>query len=297
MIGNLLDAVAQDHIWSKAGVGTLAIQGTASTEVGAFNITNGTVAVNAMNALNATLSGGVQIGGGSFGWLNYLGASGWNRQARGNIGQGHYQLGHDGRIRRLILANQQQNAANTAPSALTLTSSIAATGAVSKNFYLGGYNNTVNAAVVNQIQGVLEDNSTANVTSLLKGGSGTWLYAPAPASYVTAAPTDATTGSNASGGAASTNSFVVSSATGLVVGESVSGTDVPANSIITAINGTTIFLNTNVATAIASLDCVDLRHGWRGGRPRVRISRAPYRSRAARSRSNPRLPPALVPRR
>ena len=47
------------------------------------------------------------------------------------------------------------------------------------------------AAVVNQIQGVIEDNSTANITSLLKGGSGTWLYSPAPASYVTtAAPTE-----------------------------------------------------------------------------------------------------------
>src|SRR5262249_21879028 len=153
-----------------------------------------------MNALNTTFSGGVQIGGGSFGWLNYLGAAGsgtGETSAKAIINATTTPA-----FFASILANQQQNAASPSASGRILTSSIATFGAVAKNFYLGGYNNTANAAVVNQIQGVIEDATATNATSLLKGGSGTWLYAPAPSSYVTTAPTGRTV---SSGGAANTN--------------------------------------------------------------------------------------------
>ena len=247
--GNTLDTVANDHIWSKAGAGTLAIQGTNSTEVGVFNITNGAVNVNSMNAFNAALSGGVQIGSGSFGHLNYLGsaASGAGETVNKAIIDSVTTAG----FYAAVYGDQQQNALNTSASALVIAKDIAATGAVSKNFYLGGYNNTTNPlAVVNTIQGVIEDNSTTAITSLVKGGSGTWLYARRlTANYVTTAPAGITV---SSGGAANTNSFVVSNPAPLVVGESVTGTNVPAGSVITAINGTTVFINTNIATALTA---------------------------------------------
>ena len=55
-------------------------------------------------------------------------------------------------------------------------------------------------------------------------------------------------------GLANTNVIPVNSVTGLVVGESVTGTNVPAGSVITAINATTntISINNNIATAVAS---------------------------------------------
>ena len=54
------------------------------------------------------------------------------------------------------------------------------------------------------------------------------------------------------GGAAITNNFTVSSPTRLVVGESVTGTNMPASSFITAISGNTVYINNNIATAVAA---------------------------------------------
>ena len=129
--GNLLNSGAFDAIWNKTGVGTLAITGTASTGVGTFNITNGTVAVNAMGALNAALSGGAQLGlTTNNGVLNYFGGSGTGTgetSAKAIILSGTTGGG-------AIFANQQQSAANTAPTALVLSSSVAATGVAPRRF-------------------------------------------------------------------------------------------------------------------------------------------------------------------
>ncbi len=318
--GNLLSTVVQDHTWQKTNAGTLALQGTASTEMGAFNLNNGTVVVNGMGAFNAANGGGVQIGTTTTnGILNYLGAAGTG------IGESSAKAitlaGTTGGA--VIFANQQQLATNTGATALTLTSSIAANGVGAKVITLGGYNNTSNVSVINTISGLIQDNTAANTTGLTKSGSGTWLYAPAASTYANAtlaapnadlvsaaAASGATTltfnstagltvGQVVSGtgiaantyvtavtattvtlsaatsaavpigseigfggvtasttttaaGAASTNTLALTSAANLIVGETVSGTNVPAGSIITAINGNTITINNNIATAVAS---------------------------------------------
>ena len=251
--GNLLNTAAGiDTIWIKAGAGSLAITGTGATtneSTGAFNITNGTVIVNAMGAFNGTAGGGVQLGAVTNGIINYVGSS------TGGLGETSAKAIINSLStasqNAVIFANQQQNPANTSASALILTSSIAASGAVSKSLYLSGYNNTNTATVVNQIEGVIQDNSTSAITSLVKAGSGTWQYAPAPSSYATAVPTSY---SVASGGAANTNFFVTGAGTNTpVVGESVTGTNIPAGSIITSISGSstawTIYINNNLIAA------------------------------------------------
>ncbi|WP_395730694.1 autotransporter-associated beta strand repeat-containing protein [Prosthecobacter sp.] len=258
LTGNLLSSVGNvDQIWTKAGFGALAIQGTASTNVGVFNITNGSVYVNALSALNVntttgTGSGGLQIGSTTTnGILNYLGS------AAGGVGETSSKAvllsGTTGGA--VLFANQQQAAANTGATALVLTSNIAAPGAGAKTLYLEGYNNTVNTpAVINQITGVILDNGTlaANRTSLLKGGSGTWLYAPAASAYAAAAV--------AAGATVSTNSTTTSggkvlnfaSTTGLAVGQQVFGTGIAAGSYISALTSTTVTLNVGTSAGISS---------------------------------------------
>ncbi|OYW76067.1 MAG: hypothetical protein B7Z37_10495, partial [Verrucomicrobia bacterium 12-59-8] len=256
--GNLLSTAGTvDHIWTKAGYGTLAIQGTASTNTGVFNITNGSVNVNALSALNvntttSTGSGGIQIGSTTTnGILNYLGS------AAGGAGETSNKAvmlsGTTGSA--VIFANQQQAAANTSATALALTSSIAAPGAGAKTLYLEGYNNTGTAAVINQITGVIQDNGTLaiNKTSLIKGGSGTWLYAPTASTYaaasVAAGATVATNGTTASGGTV----LNFASTGGLAVGQLVTGTGIAAGSYISSMNATTVTLSAATTAAVASL--------------------------------------------
>ena len=251
LTGNLLDASAGligDHVWTKAGAGTLAIQGTLSTEVGAFNITNGTVAINAMGALNSnTAGGGVLIGSTTnSGFLNYLGASG---TGAGEVSIKAIILGGT-TGNGVVFANQQQSSANTAPSALTLSSSIAATGVGAKTLYLEGYNGSTNTAIVNQISGVIQDNTAVNTTGLLKGGNGTWLYAPTAASYASAAqgaPNAELTSAVNSGAVLTFNSTA-----GLAVGQVVTGTNIAANTFISSLSGTQVTLSAAPSGAVAS---------------------------------------------
>ena len=53
-------------------------------------------------------------------------------------------------------------------------------------------------------------------------------------------------------GAASQPTLVVSSATGLAIGQQVIGTNVPANSFIVALNGTTVTLNQNIGGTVSA---------------------------------------------
>jgi autotransporter-associated beta strand protein len=258
LTGNLLStAGATDHIWTKAGYGALAIQGMASTNIGVFNITNGSVIVNALSALNvnttsSTGSGGIQIGSTTVnGILNYAGS------AAAGVGESSSKAvilsGTTGSA--ALFANQQQNAANTSATGLVLTSSIAATGVGAKTLYLEGYNNTGTTAVVNQITGLIQDNLAAvstNKTSLLKGGNSTWLYAPTASTYaaatVAAGATLSTSGTTSSGGTV----LNFASTTGLAVGQQVSGTNIAAGSYISSLTGTTVTLSTATSGAIAS---------------------------------------------
>ena len=235
MNGNLLETGTLAHVYAKAGQGTLTLQGTTGNFLGSFNLSGGTLAINAFSSINAGLGGALQLNAGA---LNYLGnavtgageAVTKSINLTGTTGAG------------IILANQSL----ASPGPLSLLNSIAATGASSKSLFLGG---SSTSSVVNQVLGVIQDNSAANITSLVKVGTNTWQYSPSPSTYVTTAATGVTV---ASGGAAQTNNFVVSSTTGLVVGETVSGTNVPAGSIITAISGTTVFINNAIATALTA---------------------------------------------
>ncbi|OYW30456.1 MAG: hypothetical protein B7Z47_03580, partial [Chthoniobacter sp. 12-60-6] len=255
--GNLLStAGGVDHIWNKAGYGTLAIQGTASTNIGAFNISNGSLNVNALSALNvnttaSTGSGGIQIGTTTTnGILNYLGsaASGAGETSNKAI------ILAGTTANAVIFANQQQTATNTSATALVLTSTIAAPGAGAKTLYLEGYNNTGEAAVINQITGVILDNAVlvASRTSLLKGGSGTWLYAPTASSYAAAARAPGATVTTSAATAIGGTVLNFASTTGLVVGQPVFGTGIAPGSFISALTSTTVTLSVGTSAAVAS---------------------------------------------
>ncbi|EDY18785.1 autotransporter-associated beta strand repeat protein [Chthoniobacter flavus Ellin428] len=234
LTGNITRTGGGAHIVTKAGSGTFTIQGTASTFIGSFNANGGTTTINSFGAINNGASGALQLNGGA---LNYIGTDGTGAgettaksiNLTGTTGSG------------IILANQT----GTSPSALIIANGVAATGAGVKSLFLGG-----SSTLANEIQGVIQDNTGTNKTSLVKIGSGTWLYDPAASSYVTTAATGVTT---TGGGAAQSNSFTVSSTTGLVVGETVTGSNVPGASIITAINGSTVTINNAIGTtAVAS---------------------------------------------
>ncbi|MEY3852342.1 MAG: hypothetical protein RI910_1322, partial [Verrucomicrobiota bacterium] len=234
--GSILAPTTIAHNVSKGGTGTMTLLGTGANFLGSFNASGGTVAVRGMGAFNsAVASGALQLNGAA---VSYLGAAGTGAgetttkliNLTGTTGAG------------FLYANQ----AGSAPTALIVSNGIAATGGGSKNFYLGG---DAPASVVNEIRGVIQDNTGANKTSLVKIGSSTWLYAPSAANYASTAPTGITV---ASGGAANTSSFVVSSATGIIPGMTVSGGNVPAGSIVTGIVGTTVYLNNSIGTAVAA---------------------------------------------
>ncbi|HEX3655228.1 MAG TPA: autotransporter-associated beta strand repeat-containing protein, partial [Pirellulales bacterium] len=245
-------------IFEKAGTGTLTLSGTASTYTGGTEIYAGTLAINQMGALNGAAGGGVNLGTTTAaGALSYLGASG---TGVGETTSAAFNLsGTTGA--GMILGNQQSISTNTDPTALVLSSGVAATGAGAKNLILGGFNNTGNASVANTIAGVIQDNSTTYTTSLIKNGSGTWLYAPTASIYVTTAPTGATVTTTTP---EYQNYLAVSSTTGLVVGESVSGTNVPAGSIITSISGSDIYINNPIAVAAGVTSGTGLTFGTVG---------------------------------
>ena len=259
LTGNLLSTAGTvDHIWTKAGYGALAIQGTASTNLGVFNITNGSVYLNALSALNVNTTTGTGSGGITLGSTTTNGIMMYQGSASSGAGETSNKAfmlaGTTGS--GVIFANQQQASANTSATALVLSSSIAATGAGAKTLYLEGYNNTGTAALINQITGLIQDNATvtANKTSLLKGGGGTWLYAPTASSYVAATvaagATVSTNGITASGG--TVLNFASGSTTGLAVGQLVYGTNIAAGSYISSLTSTTVTLSAATSGAVAS---------------------------------------------
>ncbi len=228
---------SSDHNLTKAGQGTVTLQTTSSNFRGAANVNAGTLSIGTFGAINNNAtpgSGALQLNTGA---LSFTGAA--TTGAGETVSKAVNLTGTTGL--GAILANQT----GTSPSALIITNSISATGAGSKTLFLGG---SASSSIVNQINGVIQSNSGTNTTSLTKIGSATWLYSPSVASYGTV-PSGVTV---TAGGAAQTNSFTVSSATGLAVGQAVTGTNVPASSVITNINGSVITINNNIGTAIAA---------------------------------------------
>jgi autotransporter-associated beta strand protein len=231
------------HAFAKAGTGTLNYQGTHVSSLTGGTTVVGTLQVSTLGgasggSLNGVAGGQLGLGNGALDYRGAVGTGTGETTAKvinltGNAGSG------------ILLANQ----AGTAPSALTLTSNIGAGGNGSKTLFLGG-NNTLD----NTIQGVIQNNAGANITSLAKSGNGTWLYSPQAANYrdplLAASPTSAF----ATSAIANTGQAVVgfASTTGLAVGQSVYGTNIPSGAFITAVTPTSITLNTNITTAVAS---------------------------------------------
>ncbi|GEP44951.1 autotransporter-associated beta strand repeat-containing protein [Brevifollis gellanilyticus] len=233
--GNFLRTGGGAHIFTKGGTGTVTLQGTAGTFTGSANVT-GTAIINSYGVFNTTTaSGAVQLNAGA---VSYLGTSGTGAgetltkviNLSGTTGAG------------VLLGNQ----AGTAPTALVVSSNVAAGGAGLKTLFLGG---SAGAAIVNTVNGVIQNNTTANPTNLAKIGSGTWLYSPAAANYAAGGAIN----SGAAASATNTGVIPMSSTTGLVLGQSVTGTNVPGGSVITAITpGVSITINNNISTAVAA---------------------------------------------
>ena len=219
--------------FTKGSSGKLTVTGTASTITGGQSINAGVLEVNQIGgasggALNGVAGGALNL---SSGILSYRGATG---TGAGEITGKLINLASPTSF-NVISANQS----GSAPSALILSSNISATGVGSKNFYLGGTNSSIN-----EIQGLLTDNSALNKTTLIKLGAGTWLYDPATANYVS--PTLAAAGTLSTSGTATigTNTISLSSTAGLAVGQMVlAASSIPAGTYITAIAGGSISLS------------------------------------------------------
>ncbi|MEI9894785.1 MAG: hypothetical protein WDN28_13080 [Chthoniobacter sp.] len=237
--GNLLATGTLDPQWVKTGTGTLTIGGTASTIIGSYFAQGGVTAIHGIGALlGAGSHGGINLSSGTtVGAISYLGAVG---TGAGETSAKVFEL--DGTTASsIIFANQT----GTAPTALTLTSNISADQTGAKTLILGG---TADSSLVNKMSGVINDwtGTTPTATSLTKIGSDTWMYSPAAANY--------TSQFTKSSGAASANTNVIAMAdtSGIVLGQTVSGSGVPV-AVVTAINpGVSITISRNIGSTIAS---------------------------------------------
>jgi autotransporter-associated beta strand protein len=151
----------------KIGSGTLTLSG-ASTYTGATSIQAGTLAVSSLNKV---------VGGAASSSLGAPTTSGSGTIAIGvtTTGATLSYVGSGETTDRVI--NQAGTTGGAALSAngtgaLILTGNITATGAGIKTLTLGGASAT---NVLNEIQGVISDNSGTNKTSVTKNGIGTWV--------------------------------------------------------------------------------------------------------------------------
>ncbi len=229
--GNVL-ATGGNHLLTKTGTGTFTYGGTAGTYTGSTTVT-GTVVVTSIGAFNSAGAGAIQMNSGA---LDYRGTGETSTKLlnlSGTTGNG------------IVLANQPSG------SALIFNGSpVGAGGIGAKTLFLGG---SSDGSIINEIGGVINDSTSA--TSLAKVGGNTWLYDPAAATYSAAVSVN----SGAASGTG-TNVFTVASSAGIIVGQAVTGTNVPAGSVVTGIDGNTITISNNIGTtAIASATALTFR--------------------------------------
>ncbi|MEI9897818.1 MAG: autotransporter-associated beta strand repeat-containing protein [Chthoniobacter sp.] len=242
LLGNFASTGSADSQFVKQGSGTMTMQGGNYTGVGSFFQQGGTTAINAIGSV-VTGNTAVNISTTTtVGTINYLGAAG---TGTGETTAKVFNLqGTTGNS--ILLANQSGSAA----TALILASNIGTGNAGAKALVIGGNSSftSADAAIINEIQGVIQD-SSSGATGLTKTGSTTWLYDPATTNYSAgAAPTWS------SGGAANSNTFIVSSVAGIGLGSLVTGTSIPAGAVVTAINASTraITISNNIGTSLAA---------------------------------------------
>lgn len=155
-------ASGADHILTKGGAGNLTIDGTASTFSGVTNINAGTLTIRDFRAINDNAAL-INIGATTTGATLAIGTANAATAAGLDTNKVLVFAGTTGSP--TILANQTF----AAPVIFADTNPIAV-GAGTKTLTLGG-----TSMQNNEIRGVLQDNSSANILMLAKTGNGTWL--------------------------------------------------------------------------------------------------------------------------
>jgi autotransporter-associated beta strand protein len=223
LTGNIIAGTANAHDLAKSGQGIFTLGGTASTFIGGTNVTGGTLRTATIGAasggaLNGVAGGALQLNGGLYQYTGVGESTAKLLNLSGTTGNG------------MVFAD--------GTGALVLSSNVAASGVGVKTLFLGGA-----STADNEIQGVIQSNATTNLT---KVGSGTWVYGPTAGNYIASASTTTTSAASAT----NNNTLPLTSAAGLVIGQSVTGTGVPAGSYITGINTTTnvITINQKIGT-------------------------------------------------
>ncbi len=208
------------HIFVKGGTGTLTLDGAAGTMLGSTNIT-GTLVVTGIGAFNSSGVGAIQLNSGA---LDYRGTGETSTKLVNLLGTTAHGI---------ILANQSSG------TGLVFNGNpIGAGGIGAKTLFLGGNSGS---SIINEIGGVI--NNSTSATSLAKVGGGTWLYAPEPSTYAAAVSVNSGVVSGTG-----TNLLTVADSTGIMVGQAVTGTNVPAGSVVVSISGNDIRLSNNIGT-------------------------------------------------
>ncbi len=212
------------HLFAKSGTGQLTLMGTGGTHTGATSISGGTLVLNKLSAIGETNAVNLSAGA-----LTYKGDGG-GAETTDKVFNLNGATSHG-----YINASMASGA-----TPLVISGGVSAGGAGSKSLVLGG-----SSALDNEIQGLIQDNSASNRTSLYKTGSGTWVYAPNGAAAAGPAGITGSSGSN-------DNTLSVSDTTGLVVGMWLSGTNVPAGAVITSVGTGTITISDRIGTAVGA---------------------------------------------
>ena len=227
---------------TKTNSGTLTLSqgqtGTASTFLGDTTISDGTLEIFSVKALNDTSTRRIVLGGGA---LSY----------RGDTGTGAGETFTNkvldvGAANGYLLANQS----GSAPSAIVLPNNWgASSNATGKTLNLGGTSN-----LNNEIQGLITNGK--GITNVTKFGTGTWqIDAPTDYGSVTGALAITAVGTTAS------STITTTSTAGLVVGQTISGTGFVPGTVITNINSSTQFQISQAATSTGTSAVLGLANG------------------------------------
>lgn len=162
LITSNIIASGADHILTKAGIGNLTIDGTASTFSGTTNVNAGTLTIRDFRSINNNTAL-INIGTSTTGATLAIGTANAATAA--------------GLDTNKILAFPGTTGSPTITASQALASPVIfanvnaiAVGAGTKTLTLGG-----TSAQNNEIRSVLQDNSAANILMLAKTGAGTWL--------------------------------------------------------------------------------------------------------------------------
>ena len=235
------------HEFTKGGSGTLTLSkaqgtGTTSTFTGNTKISDGTLQIRTIDALNPSAGTTVVFNNGALEFLGNTttgaGETWTNKTLNFDSGNAYLYASQSG----------------SAPTALILPNNFAVkhTATGGRTLFLGG-----SSTQVNEIRGLITNG--ISVTSVTKIGSGTWQIS-APTSYGSAATLSlGATGTTAT----ATLTLAAGTTSGLVVGQPIAGAGIPFGSTITAILDSTnlIISKDRVASTAAASATAGLASG------------------------------------